>query len=113
MADAKSPGAEGPPELFFGLVGALGTDLEGCTSSVKELLASLGYETHVIRLSSLLSTVPGFQGRLVKQPLDAFIRSHQEVGNRLREKLGQGDALARIAVAEVRRFRRSPNPSSL
>ena len=46
--------SEGHPELFFGLVGAIGTDLELIEQSLNNALSSVGYTTVGIRLSDLM-----------------------------------------------------------
>lgn len=43
------------PELVFGLVAALGTDLDGVQDELESALRSVGYATSVIRLSALLA----------------------------------------------------------
>ena len=49
-AGEKPPG----PELVFGLVGALGADLELVEKLLKDELEAVGYTTNTIKLSTLL-----------------------------------------------------------
>src|SRR5262249_16652212 len=46
------------PELVFGLVGAVGTDLKLLTTLLTQQLARVGYKTSAIRLSELLKQLP-------------------------------------------------------
>ena len=48
------------PELVFGLVGAVGTDLKILTTLLTQQLARVGYKTSAIRLSELLKQLPAY-----------------------------------------------------
>ena len=43
-----------PPELFIGLTGAVGTDLDEVSKMFENKLQTLGYKTKIIVLSGLL-----------------------------------------------------------
>lgn len=45
------------PELFFGLVGAIGTDLQKVSNVLAQLLTEFGYNSTHIRLSALLDEI--------------------------------------------------------
>jgi len=93
------------PELFFGLVGALGADLPQLADSLAETLETFDYTTSTIRLSSLLAEVPRI-GKLSQTPLDKRIHTHQQAGDRLRERTQRGHALAALGMAAIRQRRR-------
>lgn len=55
----RSTLAEGP-EIVIGLVGAVGTDLQGVEERLSQELRRVGYTPTTIRLSSLISKFPKF-----------------------------------------------------
>jgi hypothetical protein len=65
------------PELFIGLVAAVGTDHTLLTEILEDVLQSFRYETRVIRLAQLLHTFPRYQN-LPAEPADEYIRQHQQ-----------------------------------
>jgi deoxycytidylate deaminase len=78
------------PELVFGLVGALGTDLDGLEAELQSALRTVGYESNVIRISALIA--------------EAYARAHpgEEPGEpRMAELMHQGDDLRRVGGADA------------
>ena len=74
------------PELVFGLVGALGTDLAPLAQDLQSALRSVGYRSEVIRLSDLFA--------------DLYARSHPDhktTDPHMAELMRQGDELRAIA----------------
>ena len=55
-------GGETGPELFFGLVGAVGTKLHTVSRILSEELALANYDCHEVRLSQLLRECHRFDG---------------------------------------------------
>jgi deoxycytidylate deaminase len=95
------------PELVFGLVGAIGTDLDQVEGVLSEALRRVNYKPHVIRVSSLLHQLPQYKGLATKTFRSQFdkTRAHMHAGSELREKTGRGDALALLSVAKIRKLR--------
>ena len=100
-------------ELVFGLVGAVGTDLDAVSDVLASELRRLGYKSELIRLSQLLKETdvwptpePDISG------LDKYIKVHQETGNEYRKSFKRADALALSSVAAIRKFRESVNNDS-
>lgn len=93
------------PELIIGLVGAIGTDLDNLTRVLTAALARIGYTADSIRLSDLLQELPYFQGKLISDPLFARYTSLMDAGTKLREMTIRGDALAMLAVMNIRETR--------
>jgi cytidine deaminase len=91
-------------EIVFGVVGAVGTDLEMVTTELKVALNDFNYETYEVRLSALLAELD-WDAELPSQPSDAHIATHMDAGNRLRRTWGRGDALALLALAEIANVR--------
>lgn len=92
------------PELVFGLVSAAGARLDDLGQALRKKLASFTYEAVDIRLSSLLQN---FTGQSPPSATDEFhrIRHLQDTGDEFRRRLEDGAALARAAIAEIRRIR--------
>ncbi len=96
-------------EVFIGLVGAAGTDLESVRTFLAESLREVGYASYRVRLSELLHGInKGPWSELPDGgPEDVRIDRHMDAGDELRRKLRRGDALAGLAVMEVRDFRQA------
>jgi hypothetical protein len=78
------------PELVFGLVGALGTDLDPLENELQSALRTIGYDSGVIRLSALIA--------------ELYERAHpgeKPSEPRMAELMRQGDDLRRVAGADA------------
>jgi len=79
------------PELVFGLVGALGTDLDPIETELRSALRTVGYDSSVTRLSSLIS--------------ELYTQAHPgeepQEDSRMAELMRQGDELRRIGGADA------------
>lgn len=95
--------AEGP-ELFVGLVGAVGTDLTRVEQTLINSLSQVDYSCCTIRLIELLRNTK-WGANLIRHPLFERYETHMNAGNSFREKVG-GDGLALFAVGQVRQFRK-------
>ncbi len=106
-AQVKMNAGERPPgpELVFGLVGALGADLDLVEKLLKDELEAVGYTTVGIRLSTLLHATRAWTGE-VEDKLDAYIEQHQTVGNLFASEMKRADALAILAINEIRKDRK-------
>ncbi|MCK5178233.1 MAG: hypothetical protein KAR32_01785, partial [Candidatus Omnitrophica bacterium] len=99
-------------ELFFGLVGAAGTDLSLIDNLIKDNLKVVGYNKIIdIRLSALLQNVEvkdedGNKIELVEKPEEKRISAYMDAGNSLRKDFEQGDALALLSVNKVSKERK-------
>lgn len=88
-------------ELVFGLVGALGTDMEHVSQLLHLVLEDMGYRVHEIRLSALLREIDWDEPLNEGAKLDSYIAAHMDAGDRLRSDWNRGDALALLAAANV------------
>ncbi len=96
------------PELFIGLVGAIGTDLARVERTLANSLLRVGYSCRTVRLIELLHNTK-WGSKLVEQPLFERYMTHMDAGDSFREKVG-GDGLALFAVGQVRQFRKEQDP---
>jgi cytidine deaminase len=106
------------PELVFGLAGAVGTDLEAVSRALDAALTDVGYTSEEIRLSELLDEVDWTERTdapaVDDSTIDRHIDSRMEAGDRLREALQRGDALALLSIytifAKLRADPETPTP---
>jgi len=99
--------AQGPEDdLVVGLVGAVGTDLPWVEDVISEHLRKLGFAVHAISMSSLIDTEFGSalseRGTIT---YDRYVHERMTAGNVLRGKWQAPDAVALLAVEEIRRKR--------
>ena len=104
MANITDTSKKGP-ELVFGLVSALGTDLGMVCQILTDELRSVGYNAKLIHLSKQISELDKWAGLTTKGRLDDYIQAHQKAGNEVREQTKFGDALARLGVGAIRSCR--------
>src|SRR5579864_61658 len=101
--NAGSPALRGP-ELFIGLVAAVGTDHDQLTAFLEDALRAFNYKTKIIRLAKLLRAFPKYQ-KLRTSPLDDYIEDHQKGGDDFRAKTKNGAALGIFGITEIQRAR--------
>jgi hypothetical protein len=85
------------PEIFIGLVGAVGTELERVGSIISQSLEKFGYSTSSIRLASLLRALPRYK-KLPTRNIDEYIDSHMTAGDDFRHLCNRADAVALLGV---------------
>src|SRR5215204_627679 len=95
------------PELFIGLVGAVGTDLGSVSQHIKDELHRVGYSADIIRLSDLLLDTDRFATlrELRGGPEDHRINQLMTAGDDFRSEAKRGDAVALLAIGKVRDLR--------
>ena len=102
--DAESPlTPKANPELVFGLVGPVGVDLDPVIDALSKELKIAQYRTQTIRLSDQIQRFFGSDHS--RESEDERIVSLMDEGTRLRERSERGDAVALLAIAEIRRVR--------
>lgn len=87
-------------ELFIGLVGAVGTDLQMVADEIATELDSYDYQTHVLRLSEYLPEL-GENPGLMDLRYDERVWEGMTEGDRLRQRWKRGDALALCAISDI------------
>ncbi len=101
------------PELFFGLIGAVGTDLSMVGKHLGHELAKVGYVPQIIHLSKLLPDLDGFEflSSEMDGREDRRIHALMDAGDKLRTQVGRNDAMALLGIAKVRDFREQTKSS--
>jgi len=97
------------PELVIGLVGAIGTDLLAVTEILRRQLQGVGYTSIEIHVSSLLHDLKPYDGLSEIQDRETYYDQHMTAGNDLCEKLEQADAMALLAILQLRSLREEQN----
>jgi deoxycytidylate deaminase len=92
------------PELVFGLIGPVGTNLVAICEALETCLKQARYESHTIQLSQLLHDLEPYKN-LPGAPEVKRYESHMDAGNDFRSKTKRGDAMALLAVAKIRELR--------
>lgn len=98
------------PELFFGLVGAVGADLETVAEILQRALEKVAYSSRIIRVIKELHQIHGYDN-LPVSPLQERYRADMDAGDEFRQKLDLGDALARLSIVSIREKHRKPMSS--
>lgn len=89
------------PELVFGLVGPIGTDMMLIESVLRKELQKLEYKSVPIHVSDLFPEIPtGIE--LLQNPIEERYRSLMNAGNAIREVTQRMDALSLLSVSKIR-----------
>lgn len=94
------------PELFFALVGAVGSDVEMVSGLLLQALNDVSYAAHPVRLSDLLERE--FEEKADLNSLDRYSRykARMKAGTEYRERKNAGDAVAILGIHHIMAFRR-------
>lgn len=99
MSDA--PKKDGP-ELFIGLVGPIGTDLDTVSTLFEAGLRSVAdYKTSMVNLIDLIKELEPWKD-LSRTPVADYYDKAMTAGNTFRQEIGRGDALAIMAMRYIR-----------
>jgi hypothetical protein len=102
------------PEIFLGLVGAVGTDLSSIGQHLKDELHRVGYSADIIRLSELMLDTDRFAHlrQLTDGPEDERINQLMDAGDEFRDAAKRGDAVVLLALGRVSSIRAGLTGSS-
>jgi hypothetical protein len=93
------------PELFFAIVSPVGADIETVCSGLERVLSRFGYTLHTIRVIAELKRIESYLEN-ESELLDKQLENRMNEGDRFRKESGRDDALALLALDNVRRFRK-------
>lgn len=91
------------PELVIGLVGPVGIDLDPIVEALTRRLEAVEYKAVPVRLSAQIEKFFGVDYSDLQE--DERIEKLMDAGTRLRENSERGEAVALLAIAEIRRVR--------
>jgi hypothetical protein len=94
------------PEIVFGLVGSVGTDLDFVSQCIGTALADVNYKPLLVRLSELMHEIELDRWKqLAQRPAYDRYMAHMTAGNQVRSFVNRGDALAMLVVGAIREAR--------
>lgn len=95
------------PELFFGLIGAVGTDLKSISASLATELCAAGYKTHLVRLTRQILKLPAYKAHVgvLDGPEDIRINTLMTLGDDFRRRAQRGDAVALLGIEDIQAIR--------
>ena len=93
------------PDLVFGIVGAVGTDLDLVVDYLGDLLKKANYKRETIQLSDFLNHIKGLKTQLESDYEEKRIDTHMTAGNELRRRLDDESALALFAIVKIKDIR--------
>jgi deoxycytidylate deaminase len=103
------------PELFFGFVAPIGTDIEGCIKDFTQKFQSLGYRVIEIKVTDIFKKIVDVvkpTETIVQRPYYKRYSSHIAYGNQLRSHFGDDAILAAITIGRVIRRRLKIKPEN-
>ena len=104
MSEILSPIAR--PELFIGIAGPIGVDMDAIVQCLNEALMRVGYRPAPIRLTEEMVAIPtGLP--ILTGDFYAEADSKMKYGNAIRSMSGDAAALASVAVMAIRSARRT------
>jgi len=94
-----------PPELYFGIVRAIGTDVSVPLSELSSALQDARFEGRIRRLSDLFDSVPFMASMIDRSSEEARYRTQMNAGDYLRGMTQRSDAAALLGVRDIREER--------
>lgn len=92
------------PELVFGILGPIGTPVEGVVDELARELSHVGYDSEIIHLTKLMRKID-VGCEVDEREFDARYNSLIRYADTLRERCGHNGALAGLAVTEIQHRR--------
>jgi deoxycytidylate deaminase len=99
------------PEIFIGLAGAVGTNVDAVSDITVAALRRVGYHCETVRLSEFFDEIDpesmeDWSGELDDSTHDAHLTTRMTAGDKFRKVLQRGDALALFSLLKIRALRR-------
>ncbi len=99
------PNPQAGPELFIGLIGAVGSNTRLVTRCLREALERVGYRMHEVHAIELLAQFKGWGPKAAPGAVDEYYNALMDAGNLFRAEAGSPDALALLAMGAIREQR--------
>jgi deoxycytidylate deaminase len=96
------------PELFFAIVAPVGADVDTVCGELERVLSRFGYALHTVRV---IEELKGIEGYLEEESefYEKKLEHRMDQGDRFRSETGRDDALALLALQNIRHFREKNN----
>jgi len=91
-------------ELVIGIVGAVGSKLGDVQKALQSEFTTAGYNVETVHLIELLHEIDRWEN-LPETPEDLRLKDHMDAGDEFRESISSDDALAILALGEIRKLR--------
>jgi cytidine deaminase len=95
-------------ELVVGIVGRMGVNTSAVEKWITEVLHSLHYQSHPIKITNFLET-KDFGFDLKQNPIEDRYETHINACNQIRQKAGRNDFFASYAIQEIINARQQLN----
>lgn len=102
----SAKGFQDRPDLYIGLVGAVGTDLANVRNALQAQFAVVGYRVEYIKVSELIRSEIGISDIAKEQDR---ISTLMRAGDCIREASPEGNGVAALVVNKIRRIRGDGN----
>jgi hypothetical protein len=96
------------PELFFGVIGPVGADVKSVCEGLDRVRSRFKYRLHTIRVIEELKGVKGYLEN-ESDYYDKKLENRMNEGDKFRKETGKDEALALLALENIRNFRRRKN----
>ncbi len=90
------------PEIFFGLVGAVGTDLDLAISALQDSLRNVNYSNRVVKVIEQLLPFKKYSSRLYRPSIYDRYVGRMDAGDDFRKASGLGQSLALLCMIAIR-----------
>jgi len=97
--------AQEKPELFIGLIGAVGTDTHRLTDHLRAPLARVGYGVEEIHAIDLPRRFFHWEAEPAPVPVNEYYHALMDAGNHFRARVESNAVMALLAMAAVREHR--------
>lgn len=101
------------PEIFIGLIGAVGTDLYRIREQLKQELRRANYTPEIIHLSKLMMDLQNLEYLIDydKGPEDDRIDKFMDAGDAIRDSISRGDAVVLLGIGKIQDLREENLPA--
>jgi deoxycytidylate deaminase len=102
------------PEIFIGLIGAVGTDLYRIREHLQQELRRANYTPEIIHLSKLMMDLDNLEylADYDKGPEDNRIDKFMDAGDAIRDSISRGDAVILLGISKIQDIREKNQPAS-
>jgi hypothetical protein len=114
MDEARNGDPSQGPEIFIGLIGAVGTDLYRIREQLKQELRRANYIPEISHLSKLmmdlknLEYLADYDAGAEDDRIDKFM----DAGDAIRDSISRGDAVVLLGVSKIQDIREENQPAS-